>query len=77
MSFWWAVLIAWIALNVGFILGILWMGIGRDDTEDKNAEIVAPWSNHFMDKATLSDGAHLGRGNFHTHVLIKQTSQKN
>ena len=72
MSFWWAVIIAWIALNVGFVLGIFWMGIGRVDTADKTQEIVATWSNHFMDEAALSDGAHVGRGDFHPHVLIKQ-----
>ena len=77
MSFWWAVLIAWIALNVGFVLGIFWMGIGRDDTADKTQEIVTPWPKHFMDEATLSDGPHVGRGNFHPHVLIKQLGQKN
>ena len=45
--------------------------------QTKTQKIVAPWSNHFMDEATLSDGPHVGRGNFHPHVLIKQLGQKN
>ena len=34
MSFWWVVLIAWVALNVGFVLGLLWKTYVRFEVKE-------------------------------------------